>query len=70
MIKKPDWSKAPEWAKSTAMDSDGRWCWYSEDSPELGVKFWLTDEYVETVPDQDFVEVYGDDWRDTLEKRP
>lgn len=24
----PDWSKAPSWAKYTAMDANGIWYWY------------------------------------------
>lgn len=68
MIKKPDWSKAPEWAKSTAMDSDGQWCWYNEEHPCAGYDKWLTDDAWEYVID--FEEVDSDKWRNTLEKRP
>ena len=28
-MNKPDWSKAPSWAKYLAMDQNGTWFWYA-----------------------------------------
>jgi hypothetical protein len=36
---KPDWSKAPEWAKFVAQDENGIWYWY-EASPARGYSSW------------------------------
>lgn len=38
---KPNWNKAPSWAKWLAMDADGQWNWFSyEVRPNLETKTW------------------------------
>ena len=73
----PDWSKAPEWAKFWAMDSDGGAYWY-RDEPTYNAKYggWL--HTLGEEPDVSFdlcwpPEGFDDwviDWDKTLRSRP
>lgn len=66
---KPDWSKAPPWAKFAAMDKCGEWYWH-ENKPSVvtedvgnGSMYWHSEGAVE---DCDIIEK---DWTETLEER-
>lgn len=67
----PDWSKAPSWAKFTAQDECGDWCWFDV----LPVSF---DEENEWMLGDDWTEcetalesdIRNEHWRDTLQSRP
>ena len=59
---KPDWSKAPSWAKYLAMDQNGTWFWY-EFKPKA--------EYGEWIHSGGACEAVNmDNWKNSLEKRP
>ena len=60
------WEGAPEWAKFKAQDSDGWWCWYS-DEPFQGKAQWLFSggRYELAIRDSD----KNPSWRNTLISR-
>lgn len=67
----PDWSKAPEWARYWAVDSDGTAYWYEFEPvilPGLSFEGWhpasLNSRWEET--DSKVVQP----WRNTLQERP
>lgn len=64
---KPSWADAPEWARSLAQHSVGRWTWYEEDPSPNDNGFWVDGGVCQCAGEAG--EVLGD-WRDTLERRP
>lgn len=64
---KPGWKDAPEWARSLAQHSVGRWTWYEEDPSPNDNGFWVDGGVCQCAGEAG--EVLGD-WRDTLERRP
>lgn len=64
---KPSWADAPEWARSLAQHSVGRWTWYEEDPATNENGFWVDGGVCQCAGESG--EVLGD-WRDTLERRP
>lgn len=57
----PDWSQAPEWARYTAMDSDGTWYWYGS-KPEIGDGAWVSQTHESARITKD--------WTESLQTRP
>lgn len=66
---KPNWKKAPEWAKWLAQDHDGSWYWYADKPTPAtsGSGVWVR---ATTLSKQQKYIEHGDDWSLTLEKRP
>ena len=67
----PDWSKAPAWAKFTAQDECGDWCWFDV-LPEIADhenEWMLGDNWqeCETALESD---IRNEHWRDSLQSRP
>jgi hypothetical protein len=66
-MSRPDWSKAPDWAKYLAMDADGGWWWF-EARPTMKASIWelpkLTNFSFALATD------HLPDFSETLESRP
>ena len=63
---KPDWTKAPEWAKYIAMDSNGAYYWYAtKPYSNLDLGEWMTNEG----PSQRAV-MRDVNWVNSLEPKP
>jgi len=60
---KPSWENAPLWANYTAMDDNGEWFWY-ENETELDDGYWITIGKYENAC------VYSLGWKESLEPRP
>lgn len=60
---RPEWSKAPPWAKYIAMDRDGVWFWH-ENEPTLGSRDWQSMGQISFAGEDAF------NWKTTMEERP
>ena len=58
-----DWSKAPEWAKYSAMDEDGEWYWFQTVPRQYG-SVWACQGKSQ------YIGNFETDWRYSLTKRP
>lgn len=67
---KPNWNKAPSWAKWLAMDEDGQWHWFmSEVEPDLETKKWIKKDRYSSY-DKAVKLDFGVEWTKTLEHYP
>jgi hypothetical protein len=64
---KPDWSKAPKWAKWVAEDEDGVWHWY-EKKPVILTKYCRVWDYVDGEVEE--VKHFENLWKYSLSRRP
>lgn len=62
-----DWSLAPQWAKSWAVDRSGVAYWYSDTTPRMTDFFWSGGDF-KNAPSFGF-ENSEIDWKDSLRKR-
>lgn len=71
IAKTPNWDKAPEWAKFTAQDKDGPWCWFDvAPTPDLENEEWrLGNGWLECETAMES-EIENKNWKDTLTQRP
>lgn len=64
---KPDWKKAPKWARYVAQDVDGRWAWF-ENKPDASDSLWGGMWDAQGGKFKDTIKTRPA-WKDTLEKR-